>query len=419
MRIDPLRFSDAIVRVYEACVDELLVNLARHFNVGATGNIPTFDYEVELLAKMGAIRKETAKIIARHVVNNEPMIVEAVKTAMLDALKDVEPEFAQAARAGMLSGTDMEVLDGIQDQLAAYSRQAVKQTNLVNTVMLEGTMEAYRKGIYAATDIVRQLGAAQTVLNAETGKVITGTSTLQEAVRSGVRAMHEAGITGFIDHGGHKWSAEAYVRMDLKTTCSNAANQAVMTRNEQYGNDLIWVNTNATARPGCYPWQGKVISMANRARVVTDGYGRRVQAYAASQTTYGQPDGIYGINCHHGPMNVFIPGMSVVRGQASAPSKEASDKIYQLTQEQRRMERQVRYAKREAAMLDAAGDKEGFEKAALRVKERQAKLKAFVNEHEESLVLRGDRTQVYGWDASMNAKATQATRRREKEKSKN
>lgn len=254
------------------------------------------------------------------------------------------------------------------------------------------------------------------MLNARIGKVITGTSTLQEAVRSGVRAMHEAGITGFVDHGGHQWSAEAYVRMDVKTTCSNAANQAVMTRNEQYGNDLIWVNTNATARPGCYPWQGKVISMANRARVVMDGDGRQVQAYAVSQTTYGQPDGIYGINCHHGPMNVFIPGMSVVRGQEGAPSKDASDQIYQLTQKQRRMERQVRYAKREAAMLDAAGDKEGFEKAALKVKDRQAKLKAFVNEHEESLVLRGDRTQVLGYNRSVSAKAASAAKRAEARK---
>lgn len=413
-RPDPLRFSDEIVRVYESCVDELLVNLARHFNVSAMGNIPTFDFEVELLAKMGAIRKETAGIIARNVADNEPMIEEAVKTAMLDALKDVEPELAKAARDGLLAGTDMEMLDGIQDQLAAYSRQAVKQTNLVNTVMLDGTMEAYRKGIYAAADIVRQLKEAQTVLNAETGKVITGTSTLQEAVRSGVKAMHEAGITGFVDHGGHQWSAEAYVRMDVKTTCSNAANQAVMTRNEQYGNDLIWVNTNATARPGCYPWQGKVISMANRARVVTDGDGRKVQAYAVSQTTYGQPDGIYGINCHHGPMNVFIPGMSSVRGLDTAPSKDVSDQIYQLTQKQRRMEREVRYAKREAAMLDAVGDKEGFEKAALRVKEKQAKMKAFVNEHEESLILRSDRTQVLGYNRSVSAKAASAAKRAEK-----
>ena len=126
-----------------------------------------------------------------------------------------------------------------------------------------------------------------------------------------------------------------------------------------------------------------------------------------------QPDGIYGINCHHGPMNVFIPGMSVVRGRGNAPSKDASDQIYQLTQRHRKTERQLRYAKREAAMLDAAGDKEGFEKAARKVKQRQAKLKAFVSEHEGSLALRGDRTQEFGYNRSVSAKAAGAARRAE------
>ena len=140
-----------------------------------------------------------------------------------------------------------------------------------------------------------------------------------------------------MDRGGHKWSVEACVRMDLKTTCSNAANQAVMDRNESYGNDLIWVRTNATERLGCYPCQGKVISMQDRARDVTDGNGNRVHAYAVSQTTYGQPDGIFGINCHHGPMNVFVPGLSYIRGAGTVPDQAENDRLYALTQEQRRL----------------------------------------------------------------------------------
>ena len=46
--LDPLRFSDPIVRVYEECVDELLINLARHFNVKATGITESFQTETDL-----------------------------------------------------------------------------------------------------------------------------------------------------------------------------------------------------------------------------------------------------------------------------------------------------------------------------------------------------------------------------------
>lgn len=402
---DPLRFSDPLVRVYEACVDELLVNLAKHFNTSAMGNTASFDYEVMMLSKLGAVRKETAAIIARHVAQNEPMIEEAVKTAMLDALEDVEPALRKAATDGLLHDAPMEMMDGVQNQLLAYSRQAYNQLNLVNSTMMQGAVDAYRRGVYAANSVITQaaVDTAQQVLNAEAGKVITGVSTLQQATRSAVREMTASGITGFIDRKGRQWSAEAYVRMTVKTTCSNAANQAVMTRNEQYGNDIVWPRTNATARPGCYPWQGQLISMSNRARDVRDGNGQVRHVYAASETTYGQPDGIWGINCHHGPMNVFIPGLSYVRGEDVKPDKATNDELYELTQEQRRLERSVRYAKRDAAMYDAAGDKEAFEKAALRVKKANANLKQFVNSH-DSLVLNSDRTWVSGYNRSVSGK---------------
>lgn len=390
MPLDPLKYSDPIVRVYEACVDELLVNLAKHFSLASLGKTGSWEYEVEMLSKLGAIRKETASIIAKRVANNEPMIEEAVKTAMLDALEEVEPELKKAAQAGLLHGADMDVMDGIQNQLRAYSRQALNQLNLVNTVMLDGTLEAYRKGVYAATDIVKQMDAAQNILNIQTGKVITGVATPEQALRAAVKAMADNGITGFVDHAGRKWSAEAYVRMDIKTTVANAANQAVMDRNASYGNDIVWPRVNATARPGCYPWQGQLISMGNRELDVPDGNGKMRHVYPVGKTTYGQPAGIWGINCHHGPMNVFIPGFSYVRGEDKEPPKEENDRLYALTQEQRRLERQVRYAKRDAAMYDAAGDDRSAKQAKKQLSVWRAKLREFIQENDDHLVRRYD-----------------------------
>ncbi|MGN1020332.1 MAG: phage minor capsid protein, partial [Aristaeellaceae bacterium] len=289
-----------------------------------------------------------------------------------------------------------------------YSRQAVDQLNLVNTVMLDGTWQAYQAGVYQASDILRQLDAAQTALNQETGKVITGVSSRQQAVRSAVKKMADAGITGFIDHGGHRWSPEAYVRMDIKTTCSNAARQAVFDRNKDYGNDLVWVRINATARPGCYPWQGKVISTEGRSGVTYDLDDKPIPFYSIHDTTYGQPDGLWGINCHHGPPNVFLPGLSSIRGEV--PSADDNAAAYELTQRQRQLERQVRYAKREAAMLDAAGDKEGFDQAALRVKQRQQALRDFAEAN--NLPLSGDRTQVMVYNRSVAGKVNAAAAQR-------
>ncbi|MBQ7844991.1 MAG: hypothetical protein IJ392_02440 [Clostridia bacterium] len=398
--LDPFRYSQPIVDVYAACVDELLINLARHFNVKGTGNSGSFSYQTRMLAKMGAINHESAAIIARHVKENEPMIQLAVEQAMLEAIAKEEPQLLEAARQGLLHDANIPVQESIQKQLTAYSRQAMQQTNLVNTVMLEGTWKAYQDGVYQAANILKQMDVAQTALNTETGKVITGVSTRQQAVRSAVKKMAEVGITGFIDNGGHKWSPEAYVQMDIKTTCSNAARQAVFDRNRDYGNDLVWVRINATARPKCYPWQGKVISTEGRSGSTTDLDGREILFHSIHDTSYGEPDGLWGINCHHGPPNVFIPGLSSIHGSVPDPDDNAA--AYALTQQQRKLERDVRAAKREAAMLDAAGDKEGFEKAALRLKHRQQLLKDFAEEN--NLYLRSDRTQVHGYGRSQAAR---------------
>lgn len=91
-----------------------------------------------------------------------------------------------------------------------------------------------------------------------------------------------------------------------------------------------------------------------------------------------------------------------------------NDRVYQESQEQRRLERDVRYAKQKAAMLEAAGDKEGFEKEALKIKEKQAKYNAFCKETGRTKRL--DRTQVYEYNKSVSSKATALAKEAEKAK---
>ena len=398
-------YSEPIRAVYAACVDECMAALCRHFNTKSTGYDGTFAYQTAMLAQLGAVRREVADIIARHTYGMDGMVSEAVRMAMLKAVKEAEPSLAAAVKAGVVDGTDVPISQSIQTALDSYSRQAVDQLNLVNTVMLESCLNNYRALVSNTIAYEAQLNKAQEILNAQTGKVLTGVSSHQQAVRQSVQQFARTGLTVFTDKGGHRWSPEAYAAMDIRTTVNNAARQAVLDRNEEYGNDLVSVPINTTARPKCYPWQGKVISTANEARVVTDLHDQPVQVYALSQTSYGEPDGLWGINCHHQP-TPFFEGLSVLRGEV--PEKEDNAALYALTQEQRRLERTVRNLKREAVMLDAVGDAEGFANTARKVKVAQSRLR----EHCENsnLPMRSDRTQVLGYNRSVSGKATMATR---------
>jgi hypothetical protein len=152
------------------------------------------------------------------------------------------------------------------------------------------------------------------------------------------------------------------------------------------------------------PYQGKIISMSNGSGYTTDRDGNRVSYISVGQTTYGEPDGLWGINCHPSPPDPFIPGVSRQHDKPADTVKER----YDATQRQRYYEREVHNAKRVAACYDASGDTEAFQKAAIAVKERTSQLKAICIQNH--LPYYGDRVQVYGYGRSQASKATGAAR---------
>jgi len=404
MRLDD--YSTPIVRVYADCVDLLLQNIARHFKFAALDREGVFEWETLKLAELGQLRRENLRIIAQTIGDISGMTELALEKTMSRAFSKNLPELLQGVDAGLLSAPALGLSDSMQGILQYYSDQAVRQFNLVNTVMLTSSENAMRRLISTVARTQEFLrDVAQGALNTVTGEVLTGISGRQAAVRSAIRQMAQEGIVGFVDKAGHLWSPEAYVNMDVRTTAGNVAREAVFQQNREYGVDLVIVPVNATARPKCAPYQGKIISMSNGSGFTIDRDGNSVEFIPVGQTSYREPDGLWGINCHHSPPDPFIPGISK---QHEKPS-DAVDEKYAATQRQRYYEREVRNAKRVAACYDVAGDKEAFQRAAKTVKERTARLKAYcVQNH---LPYYGDRVQVCGYGRSQASKATWGARR--------
>ena len=395
VKFDPAKLVEPISKVYQDVTDLVLENIAKHFNTGKA--LSTQRWQIKKLAELGQVREETLRIIAKGTGQNEDMILIALQDAIDAGLKDVEPVLREAAKAGMLQdGGEVIASPSIKRILDTYLAQAKEAANLVNTVMLESGMNAFRAVV---SDVVQweqrattaaQTKAAQEILNNATGEVITGVSTRQEALKRAIKRMADNGLTGFVDRGGHNWTPEAYINMDIRTTAGNVATQAVFARNEDYGNDLVWVPVKAGARPLCYPWQGKLISTSNRTGTVKDARGRDAEIIPLNRTSYGEPAGLWGINCGHTPPNPFIPGRSLIRGDV--PSEKKNDKEYAESQQQRYIERQIRYAKREAATLKAAGL--DTTDADAKVKRYQADMRAFIEE--TGRTRRRDREQIGG-----------------------
>jgi len=372
------RLGDAMGKVYAACHDRILVNLARHFRFLKPGETPggAFDYQAHKLAEMGQVTRESMAIIRETLGGADAELVKSLEAAILDAIERIEPELRQAAEAGLIgTGAPAPALSPRMTRaFQLYYRQAADALNLVNTRMLESTQEAYRETV---ADIASRMRRTQATLNAATGQVVTGVESFNAAQRLAVADMAENGITGYVDHNGRKWKPETYVAMVMRTTHHNVSREAFWEANEQYGNDLYLVSQHPGARPLCYPWQCKVISRTNDRRWVTDGAGQPVQVWAQDETSYGQAAGLFGINCGHHP-ELFIPGATKV--PALRQGEEENAQTYAQSQRQRGLEREFRKARLDMAVAKAQGDEEGLEAARARLKAADEKLERFAGE---------------------------------------
>lgn len=346
--------SWAMAEVYGACSDRLMVNLARHFKYIHTDKDAEqlFKYQARLLAQLGQIDKESADIIYMYMGGADASLRQALETAIVDAIKPVEKPLRDAAKQGLLNGvptTPRPLSANMTQAFKAYYRQSADKLNLVNTVMLESTKAAYQATV---ADVVSRLNRSQEILNIGAGEVVTGVSTWNEAMHDAVRDMARNGLTGFVDHAGRRWSPEAYAAMDIRSTMFNTARAAVWERAEEYGADIYQVSSHNGARPLCYPWQGKLISRSGWTGDVEDIDGNVAHVYAESETSKGEPAGLFGINCRHYPMP-FIPKFSALRYKGQ--DEEDNERTYAESQEQRGLERKLRGERLELELLKAQG----------------------------------------------------------------
>lgn len=392
--------SDNLVGIMTEIEDELLRKIAAQ--IARDNDISdTSKWRMRQLARMGQLDKEALRLIKSYSRIQSDVLYDTLMNAALTEIGYVDAGMREAAAKGLISG-DMTIPADrtAENALKAYYKQAQSDLNMVNTVMGYQATAAYTGAINNIYYAVHK------DLDTGTAKIVTGSESLQSAIRQTIHNLSRNGIPAFVDRGGHHWSPEAYVRMDLRTTVGNTARAAQWSRCDNFGVSLIAVDSHPGARPKCAPYQGRIFSRDGSSGTTTDGSGRKITYSPLSSTSYGEPDGLFGINCGHS-CYPFIPGVNFQRYFPYDPEENAAR--YKEFQTQRALEREIRAAKRECMMLETVGDKGGYQKAALRLRTQREKYRAYSNEH--GLSLHNDRTQGYGFDHSQSMKAVWAQRK--------
>lgn len=381
---------------------QLMQNIAHHLR-DWDKPIDTDKWLMQKLAEIGTLNSQNIKTISKMSGLSQSAKERMLMQLAEETIQDMEPGFKRLAQEGLAGkAVAVEKSKNIKQAMSSLQKQAKDVLNLTNTTMLYKAQDAFRELVQTTAN------EALKILNSNTTAVVTGAESRQQALRRTIRQFNEKGITGFVDKRGRNWTPEAYVNMAMRTTAGSVANEVQTARCLDYGINLVEIDSHSGARPKCAKDQGKIFDLNNGSGTIEDLNGRKIKYYPWRSSSYGEPDGLLGINCGHHKYP-FIPGVSI---QRYFPTDDlgANNKLYKETQVQRALERDVRKQKRECMLYDEIGDKDAFEESAVKLKAKEAQLKNYVDTHKD-LHRRKDREQVVGFDKRISAEAVGANKR--------
>ncbi len=397
--LEQLNLAAAITDIYSEVETALICHIARQLAANPDTLInSSSEWRLQMLARMGRLNKDTAKIISSKVGKVPDKVESVINTAIAKVLKENNLEI-----------TD-KLSENIHNALKNYDRQAViDKYNQVNTVMQYKAKQIYKKSVNSVADrfermMQERLPNSQEyldILNKQAMAVTLGETSRTQAVRETIREMSAKGIPAFVDKSGREWSPEAYVNMDIRNTVKNTAIAAEFASMDELGQDIVLFSSHSGARPKCAPHQGKLYSRSGKSGTIKDARGKEYTYTPLSDTSFGEPDGIIGINCGH-RMRGVSSGTFINREEQY--SEDECSEEYKKVCKQRQMERKIRADKRTKEALEAAGDTEGAKELKKKIATENKQLRAYCEQ--EELTYRQDRTQIYGYtDTSRKKKA--------------
>ncbi len=415
--LEALNLAAPIADAYMSVEERLLVRIARQISLNDDHQLNEVSkWQIKQLAKHGLLRQDAHKIIVAGTKGIPGDVAETVRQAIDDTL----------AEDGIRDLWHNEGFsESAKNAVKHYRNQAKDVYNQVNTVMkykaestfvgaVNSVAEKWTREMRREQSEIANKQDVLNILNSNTASVVSGAESRTKAVRTTIHEMAQKGIPAFVDKSGREWSPEAYVNMDIRATVKNTALEAQFSTMDSLGQDVFEVSSHPGSRPKCRPWQGKLISRSGKTTEITDINGRKHKVIPLSQTSFGEPDGLFGINCGHRPRGMSdglfrkssveyddteVAGRRKVNARSPAwtPGNQSVDEdkeLYNKVCKQRELERKVRKSKTEADMLEAAGDTEGAKEVRRKMTEQNKALKSYCDSN--GLKYRSDRVKTYG-----------------------
>lgn len=313
--------------IYARLETDLLKDIAIRFkNYDTMGGV--LEWRIQKLQEMGALNADAVARIAE--LSNLPF--EEIKKGIQEVVgATVDLDLYQSAfNLGLIDVDPQNVL--LTRVLRERYNEVEDMVELIHNTMISSTKQEYLQ-----------------IVDKVYLEASTGTKSHTQAVQDAIADLADKGIAGATyrrkNGSTYTMAIEPVVRRNVLTTLVQASNAASNHYVEETGVEHIYTSQHMGARDkGVGPknhesWQGKVFHI--------DEF--------VEKTGYGTIEGLAGVNCRHNHYPYF-EGLSLPPEERI--DTEENHRVYELTQQQRKMERDIRKTKKKIQVFEAVQDEE-------------------------------------------------------------
>lgn len=328
------------------------------------------EWRLRALSKIGALTKDTIKLVSNTSGKSESYIYELIKNDGLEVAKNINAELSEALKQ------KQPVSPEVNSIISSYAAQTFRDIdNNVNQSLLSTN--------YSKNGAVR---AYQDIINQTVLEVQTGLKTPDRALKDNIYKWRDNGIkTALVDKAGHNWSLEGYTRTVIRSTTARTYNDLRIQSMKDFDSSLAVMSSHPAARPACAPIQGKIVNIVPRESAKFDPAYPSIYDHG-----YGTPGGCFGINCAH-KLYPYVKGVSH-NYQKQYDPKKAVEKM-KVQQKQRYYERNIRRLKYDLDLAKRQNDVDSIRKFNQAIRGYQARLREIVKDN-DFLTRQYDREQI-------------------------
>ena len=331
-----LRMESIWMRAENRIIQDIIRRLKQYGEITSTA-----DYQINRLIEMGKSREEVERIIKDALGATWPEMFE---------LYDKAAEWQYVRNKDVYLAVNGEFIPLEDNKELIQISEAIKRQTQDTLQNLSGSygfmIDMNGKKVFTPFAEYYQRYIDDVLID-----VLDGGIDYQTAMRRAVNQMTNSGLR-FVDYStGHRDRAHVAIRRAVMTGLGQITNQINEQNAAKLGTDFFEVDWHANARPEHAAWQGKVYS---RQELV-------------SVCGLGEVTGLLGVNCYHN-YYPFLKGVSErqwsddwlkQKNAEEAEPREWNGKkfnAYEMTQLQRKMERNMRAQRSKIVGLKTGGE---------------------------------------------------------------